>query len=103
MRVDYDPITRKAEAQFPDIYCAIYPAGHKVDVVTSKDVHYRGALLITHGSEKIHLNALDIGDLLTFLADTQVDKVRETMTEEHTTENLLRALILRQRWTDATV
>ena len=100
MNVTYDPDTKKAEAQFPDIYCAIYPAGVKTDSLTGKEDHYRGALLITHGSEKIHLNALDIGDVLDFLTDTMVNRVRETMTNEHIAQSLLRAMVLRQHWSD---
>lgn len=98
MRVEYDEETHKAESQFPDIYISIYPAGHRVDPLTGKDEHYRGALLIKHGSEKIHLNALDIGDVLSFLTDPMVDKVRQTMTDEHISTNLLRAIIMRQTW-----
>ena len=93
MNVDYDEATGQVAAQFPDIYCALYPAGHRT-TEDGKDDFYRGALTISHGKERVHLNALDIGDLLVFLADARVIEVRKIMTKEHVATNLLRSLLL---------
>lgn len=93
MRLEFDEATGQISAQCPDVYLALYPAGHRVSE-TGKDDYYRGALSITKGSERIHLNALDIGDVLAFLHEERVGSVRSIMTKEHVATNLLRALLL---------
>ena len=94
MNLDYDEETGAVSAQFPDIWISLYPSGIK-HLPLGKKEHYRGALLIRKGDEHIHLNALDIGDLLLFLDHGFVKKVRQRMTDEYVKENLLRSMILR--------
>ena len=96
MRLEYDEATGQVSAQCPDIYLALYPAGHRTSP-TGKDDYYRGAMTITKGSERIHLNALDIGDVEAFLDEPRVHDVRQIMTKEHVATNLLRALLLEQK------
>ena len=77
MIVEHDEITGQLSAQFPDIWCGIYPKGHKIE--DGKDKFYNGALLVRKGNEHLHLNAFDIGDLLRFLADERVTGVRDNL------------------------
>ena len=90
MILEYDEPTGRISAQAPDIFLSLYPAGHKLK--DGKDDYYRGALTISRGSERVHLNALDITDLLTFLGEDRVKAVRAIMTKEHTATNLLRMI-----------
>ena len=95
MIIEYDEITGQISAQFPDVFFSLYPAGHRV--ADGKDSYYRGALTISRGSERVHLNAFDIGDLETFLADERVLGVRKVMTKEHIASNMLRSILLESR------
>ena len=94
MIIDYDEPTGRASAQCPDIHLALYPAGHKLK--DGKDEFYRGAFVVSRGSERVHLNALDITDLFAFFDDPKVVEVRKVMTKEFVSMNLLRMLVTEQ-------
>jgi len=102
MIVEFDEPTGRVSAQCPDIHLALYPAGHKLK--DGKDDFYRGAFVVSRGSERVHLNALDITDLFAFFAlditdlfaffdDAKVADVRKVMTKEYVATNLLRMLV----------
>ena len=93
----FDNESGQISCQMPDVWLALHPAGTK-HTAGGLEEHYNGALVIVKGTEKVHLNALDIADLLTFLSDDAVDKVRQKMSEEHIITNLLRSVLLSQDW-----